>query len=65
MAAQGVELLADLDRLAVLGFAEVVRRLPDLWLLRRQVFRALGRLNVDLVVPIDYPGFNMPLSRHA
>ncbi len=65
MEAQGVELLADLDRLAVLGFAEVARRLPDLWLLRRQVFRALGRLNVDLVVPIDYPGFNMPLSRHA
>ena len=65
MAAQGVELLADLDRLAVLGFAEVARRLPDLWSLRRQVFRKLDDLNVDLVVPIDYPGFNMPLSRHA
>lgn len=65
MAAQGVELLADLDRLAVLGVVEVVRRLPDLWTLRRQVFTALDRLNVDLVVPIDYPGFNMPLSRYA
>ncbi|TFG63779.1 MAG: lipid-A-disaccharide synthase [Gemmatimonadales bacterium] len=65
MAAQGVELLADLDRLAVLGLAEVVRRLPDLWSLRRQVFKTLDRLPVDLVVPIDYPGFNMPLSRHA
>jgi len=65
MAAQGVELLADLDRLAVLGFAEVVRRLPDLWSLRRQVFRKLDDLNVDLVVPIDYPGFNLPLSQHA
>lgn len=65
MAAQGVELLADLDRLAVLGFAEVVRRLPDLWSLRRQVFKKLDDLNVDLVVPIDYPGFNLPLSQHA
>ncbi len=65
MAAQGVELLANLDRLAVLGFAEVVGRLPDLLALRRQVFRALERLSVDLVVPIDYPGFNLPLCRHS
>lgn len=65
MAAQGVELLADLDRLAVLGFAEVVHRLPDLWALRRQVFTTLESLNVDLVVPIDYPGFNLPLCRRA
>jgi len=65
MAAQGVELLADLDRLAVLGLAEVVRRLPDLWSIRRQVFKTLEEMNVDLVVPIDYPGFNMPLARQA
>ncbi len=65
MAAQGVELFAQLDRLAVLGFAEVISRLPDLLSLRRQVFRTLETLGVDLVVPIDYPGFNLPLSGHA
>lgn len=65
MAAEGVELLADLDRLAVLGFAEVVRHLPDLARLRRQVRRFLLDEAVDLLVPIDYPGFNLPLARFA
>lgn len=65
MAGEGVELLADLDRLAVLGFAEVVRRLPDLMALRRQAYGVLESSQVDLVVPIDYPGFNLPLSGRA
>ncbi|MFO7588264.1 MAG: lipid-A-disaccharide synthase [Gemmatimonadota bacterium] len=62
MAAAGVELLAGLDRLAVLGFAEVVRHLPDLIELRRDVRAFLLREGVDLLVPIDYPGFNLSLA---
>ncbi len=65
MAEQGVELLANLDRLAILGFAEVVRHLPDLARLRHQVRRFLLEASVDLFVPIDYPGFNLPLARFA
>lgn len=65
MEAAGVERLAGLDRLAVLGLAEVVRHLPDLLRLRREVYEALGRERVDLVVPIDYPGFNLPLAGEA
>lgn len=65
MADAGVELLADLDRLAVMGFVEVVTRLPDLLKLRREVHRFVEREAVDLVVPIDYPGFNLSLSCHA
>ncbi|MBT8478105.1 MAG: lipid-A-disaccharide synthase [Gemmatimonadetes bacterium] len=65
MAAEGVELLADLDRLAILGFAEVVRHLPDLASLRREVRRFLVERDVDLLVPIDYPGFNLPLARYS
>ncbi len=65
MAAEGVELLADLDRLAILGFAEVVRHLPDLARLRREVRRFLIERKIDLLVPIDYPGFNLPLAGYA
>jgi lipid-A-disaccharide synthase len=65
MAAEGVELLADLDRLAILGFAEVVRHLPDLLSLRREVKQFLLTRKIDLLVPIDYPGFNLPLARYA
>lgn len=65
MEAAGVELLAGLDRLAVLGLAEVIRHLPDLLRIRREVYSALDREGVDLVVPIDYPGFNLPLAGRA
>jgi lipid-A-disaccharide synthase len=63
MAAEGVELLAELDDLAVMGFGEIVRHL--------EFFRALERrmrewvLRADLVIPIDYPGFNMRIARAA
>jgi lipid-A-disaccharide synthase len=65
MAAAGVELLADLDRLAVLGFAEILKHVPDLARLRMEVKRFLIRRGVDLLVPIDYPGFNLPIARFA
>ncbi len=65
MAAEGVRLLAGLDDLAVMGFAEVVRRLGFFRALERRVRRLLAEEAVDLVVPIDYPGFNLRVARHA
>ena len=65
MAAEGVELLAALDELAVMGLVEVLRHLPFFLRLRRRVFDALATEGVDLVIPIDYPGFNLRLARHA
>ncbi len=61
----GVELIAGLDRLAILGFAEVVRHLPDMLKLRRQVRERFVKDSVDLFVPIDYPGFNLPMASWA
>ncbi|MEJ2482509.1 MAG: lipid-A-disaccharide synthase [Gemmatimonadota bacterium] len=61
----GVELIAGLDRLAILGFAEVVRHLPDLFRLRTEVRERFVRESVDLFVPIDYPGFNLPMAKWA
>lgn len=65
MAGEGTELLAGLDELSVMGFAEVLSHLPFFLRLRRRVFDALARERVDLVIPIDYPGFNLRLARHA
>jgi len=65
MAAGGVELLAGLDRLAVMGFAEVVRHLG---FFRELLATVKGRLEsgeVDLVIPVDYPGFNLRVARAA
>jgi lipid-A-disaccharide synthase len=65
MAAEGVELLAGLDELAVMGFAEVVTRLPYFLRLERRVKAVLASEEVDLVVPIDYPGFNLRITAAA
>ncbi|HSM36680.1 MAG TPA: lipid-A-disaccharide synthase [Longimicrobiales bacterium] len=65
MAAEGVDLLADLERLAVMGFAEVVRHLPYFLGLLSRVGRAIDERRPDLVVPIDYPGFNLRLAAAA
>jgi lipid-A-disaccharide synthase len=65
MAAEGVELLAGLDRLAVMGFAEVVRHVGFFRALLRNVVRRLEAGEFDLVIPVDYPGFNLRVARAA
>jgi len=65
MERQGVRLLAHTDDLAVMGVAEVVGRLPFLLRLLRRMKRELGDSPPDLLIPIDYPGFNLRLSRSA
>jgi lipid-A-disaccharide synthase len=61
----GVELLAHVDQLAVMGFVEVLRHLPYFVGLMGRVQRELDIRRPDLVVPIDYPGFNMRLAKRA
>jgi lipid-A-disaccharide synthase len=61
----GVELFAELDRLAVMGFVEVLPRIPYFRRLERQVRRLLDEQPPDLVILVDYPGFNMRIARAA
>lgn len=65
MEREGVQLLARVEDLAVMGFVEVLSRLRYFLRLRRRVFDTLETERVDLVIPIDYPGFNLRLARHA
>lgn len=65
LAAAGVQLLAHVDQLAVMGFVEVLRHLPFFFRLMRRVQDEMRRRRPDLVIPIDYPGFNLRLARHA
>lgn len=65
MEGQGVELLADLDGLAVMGIAEVLPRLPFLHRLKRRLISLLDSGVVDLVIPVDYAGFNLQIAKAA
>jgi lipid-A-disaccharide synthase len=65
MAAAGVELLENVDNLAVMGFVEVLAHVPKHWALLRTLRRRLTAGRVGLVVLIDYPGFNLKLAAAA
>ena len=65
MAGAGVKVLADLDELAVMGFVEVLGRLPFFRRLERRLVGLLRKEPPDLVIPIDYPGLNLRITAHA
>jgi lipid-A-disaccharide synthase len=65
LAALGMSLLEHNERLAVMGFVEVLRHVPKHWRLLRRIDARLRDGSIDLVVLLDYPGFNMKVARLA
>lgn len=65
MAEAGAEILFDPTAMAVMWFADVFRNLRTFVRLFEGAVRALGRLRPDVLVPIDYPGFNLRLADRA
>lgn len=65
MAAAGVQLVEGLDALAVMGFAEVARRLRFFRRLERRLTGLLEEGGFDLAIPVDYPGLNMRVAERA
>ena len=63
--AAGVRLLRRLDELAVMGFAEVAAKLRFFRRLEREVRRLLSAGRFDVVIPVDYPGFNLRIASAA
>ena len=63
--AAGVTLIQHCANLAVIGFTDVLRRLPEfLWLIHR-LKREVARRQPDLLLLVDYPGLNLILARVA
>jgi len=63
MRAEGFEAWWDCSELAVMGLAEVLRHLPRLLKLRRQLHARLLQLQPDVFIGIDAPDFNLGLER--
>lgn len=61
----GVEILADPTRIAVVGLVEILAHLAEFRRLFHLAVRALEERKPDLVVLIDYPGFNMRFAREV
>lgn len=61
----GGEVLFDIKDHSVMGFVEVLRKLPDIWKLRSAFIELMERRRPDVLLTIDYPGFNMRLAKLA
>jgi lipid-A-disaccharide synthase len=61
----GVALIEHADRLAVMGFVEVLKHVPQHARLLRRLRRRLAAGDVGLVILVDYPGFNMRVAAAA
>jgi lipid-A-disaccharide synthase len=61
----GAELVAHIDELAVLGFVEVLRRLPRFVALKRRLETLLRSGRFDLFLPVDFPDLNLRLAAVA
>ena len=65
MAAAGVTILYDISRLAVMGIVEVISRLKDIRSAMKTLENQFETNRPDLLILIDYPGFNLDLARRA
>ncbi len=65
MRAAGVEIVYDIAGLGVMGIVEVAKSLPKLFRLRDYLVDWLARERPDVLVVIDYPGFNTRLAKAA
>ena len=62
MADAGVRLLQHASEVAVVGIVEVVRHLPAIRRAMTRLTEAIERERPDLVVPVDFPDFNLRLA---
>jgi lipid-A-disaccharide synthase len=63
MREEGMEIVVHIDRLAFMGFAEVLKNLGTVRQLQRTAAGLLVDRRPEVVVLIDYPGFNLRFAR--
>lgn len=63
MEAQGLVSVAPFDSLGAMGLVEVMRHLPTLSKIKRQMIRIFDQESIDIFIGIDAPDFNLRLAR--
>jgi lipid-A-disaccharide synthase len=65
MQAAGVSLLSDLARYGVTGLTEILRHAGAIRQAFKLIKKHLQTIKPDLLILVDYPGFNLRLARYA
>ncbi len=63
MKSAGVDILCHINKLAFLGFWEVIKHIPFIRSVEKRVFHEARERKPSLAVLIDYPGFNLRLAK--
>ena len=63
MQAEGMEIIYHINKMAFLGFVEVIKHLPFIKKVQRDLIEEIKKRNVKQVVLIDYPGFNLNIAK--
>ena len=63
MKMEGVNILTHIDQLSVMGFVEVLKHLPRILIIMNKTIRQIKEINPDKIILVDYPGFNLRLSK--
>jgi len=61
----GVEIVTDFSELAVMGLIEVLKRYRKIKAIFNQMVHLLKAEKPDLLILVDYPGFNLKLAKEA
>ena len=59
----GVEIVCHINRLAFLGFAEVIRHIPFVKKVQNDLVEIIKEKNIKHIIMIDYPGFNLNFAK--
>lgn len=65
MRKSGVRIIYDIENLGIIGVVEVIRHIPFFFRLRAFLKKAMVEEKPDVLVCVDYPGFNMKLAHVA
>ena len=60
---EGMEIIYHIDQMAFLGFAEVLKHLPFVKKVQKDLLEIVVRKRIRYAVLIDYPGFNLSLAK--
>jgi lipid-A-disaccharide synthase len=63
MEAEGMHIIEHINNMAFLGFAEVVKHLPHIRKVKRNILDVVKQENIKTAILIDYPGFNLSIAK--